>query len=495
MAGKYIGAIDLGTTGVRCVIFDRSAKPVSKAYRELSLSYPQPGWVEQDPEELFRATLSAMRGAIFQKAIPPEDIVSFGITNQRETTIVWDRTTGEAVYPAIVWQDRRTAAECERLRQDGVENDVRARTGLPLDPYFSATKLSWILKHVPQARARAENGEILFGTPDTWLLWKLTGAHLTDTSNASRTLLFNIYKLTWDEDLAGIFSIPLKCLPQVQPSLSQYASIKPEFIGRSVPITGILGDQQAALFGHVGLSRGATKVTWGTGAFLLANTCDKPVESSHRLLSTVFYSADDSVSYGLEGSVFVAGAAVQWLRDGLGIITDVAQSQELARSVESTGGVYFVPALTGLGAPYWDPHARGTIVGITRGTGRAQIVRAALEAIAYQTHALVRALEDDLGYRLDLLHVDGGAARNDFLCQFQSDILGTPIIRPAYLEMTARGAAFAAGLASGFWSTLDELADLSSSETRFEPGMKSAKRGLLVAGWQRAVERAKEWEK
>lgn len=493
--GEYTGAIDLGTTGVRCVIFDRSANPVAADYRELRLSYPQSGWVEQDPQELFQATLGVVRGAVAKSGIDCADISSFGITNQRETTIVWDRDTGKPIHPAIVWQDRRTAMECERLRSAGIEGDVRARTGLPLDPYFSASKLSWILQHVPQARVRAQKGELLFGTPDTWLLWKLTGHHLTDTSNASRTLLFNIAKMEWDDELLRTFSIPRQCLPRVLPSLSPFAAMKREFFHRSIPISGVLGDQQAALFGHIGLSRGALKVTWGTGAFLLMNTGDHPVESSHQLLSTVFYSDESSVSYGLEGAVFVAGAAIQWLRDGLGIISDAAESEDLARSVESTGGAYFVPALTGLGAPYWDPHARGTIVGITRGTGRAQIVRAALESIAYQTQAVVEAMEDDLGYRIDLLHVDGGAARNDFLCQFQSDILGIPIVRPGYLEMTARGAALAAGLTSGVWGAKDDLTGLAGAGTRFEPMMNSDQRDSLLAGWQRAVERAKGWDR
>lgn len=494
MRGKYIGAIDLGTTRVRCIIFDRSANPVSSAYHELALSYPQPGWVEQDPSEMFDATIAVVGQAIAKARIEAADIVAFGITNQRETAIVWDRVTGEPIYPAIVWQDRRTAADCERLRETDVEDDVRKKTGLPLDPYFSATKLSWILQHVPDARTRAEQADILFGTPDTWLIWKLTGRHMTDTSNASRTLLFNIHTLSWDDDLGRLFQIPRACLAQTQASLSQFADIKPEFLGRSIPITGVLGDQQAALFGHAGFARGSTKVTWGTGAFLLANTGEEPAESAHRLLTTVFYSTDLEASYGLEGSVFSAGAAIQWLRDGLGIINDAAQTEELARNVASTDGVYFVPALTGLGAPYWDPHARGTIVGITRGTKREHIVRATLEAIAYQTHAVVRAMEDDLGTRLDALHVDGGAARNAFLCQFQADILGIPVIRPEYLETTARGAAFAAGLTVGFWSGYDEILALSHCEQRFTPQMDGKERGNLLAGWARAIERAKDWE-
>ena len=494
MVTKYVGAIDLGTTGVRCVIFDPSGEPVSAAYRQLSLSYPHPGWVEQDPQEMFQATLAVVREAVAKTGIDAADIVAFGITNQRETAIVWDRKTGEPMYPAIVWQDRRTAADCERLREMGVEDDVQKRTGLPLDPYFSATKLSWILEHVPDARTRAEQGDILFGTPDTWLMWKLTGKHVTDTSNASRTLLFNIHTLSWDDDLGRLFQIPGACLGHTQASLSQFADIKPEFFGQSIPIAAVLGDQQAALFGHAGFARGSTKVTWGTGAFLLANTGDELVESANRLLTTVFYSTDLEVSYGLEGSVFSAGAAIQWLRDGLGIIEDASESDQMARNARSTKGVYFVPALTGLGAPYWDPSARGTIVGITRGTSREQIVRATLEAIAYQTNAVVWAMQEDLGSRLDMLHVDGGAARNDFLCQFQSDILDIPVIRPKYLEMTARGAAFAAGLRSGFWSGRDELIALARVGDRFDPKIETSERESLLAGWERAVGRAKGWE-
>jgi len=494
VVSEYIGAIDLGTTGVRCVVLDRSAKPVSAAYREFSLSYPHPGWVEQDPEEMFEAAVGVIGDALTRARISPNDIASFGLTNQRETTIVWDRATGEPIYPAIVWQDRRTASACQRLREDGKEDEVRRRTGLPLDPYFSATKIAWIMENVLGARVGAEKGDLLFGTPDTWLVWKLTGKHLTDTSNASRTSLFNIHSLAWDEELTNIFSIPQKCLPQVCLSLSVFGRLKPEIIGRSIPITGVLGDQQAALFGHGGFAQGATKVTWGTGAFLLSNTGDQPVESSHRLLTSVFYSKDSVVRYGLEGSIFIAGAAIQWLRDGLEIINDAAQTEELARNVASTDGVYFVPALTGLGAPYWDPHARGTIVGITRGTRREHIVRATLEAIAYQTHAVVRAMEDDLGSGLDALHVDGGAAKNAFLCQFQADILGIPVIRPEYLETTARGAAFAAGLTVGFWSGYDEILALPHSEQPFTPQMTIKERENLLAGWARAIERAKDWE-
>ena len=494
MTAEYIGAIDLGTTGVRCVIFDRFGVPLFSSYSELSLSYPQPGWVEQDPEEMFEATVAVVRGVLGQARLSADDVISFGLTNQRETTVVWNRATGKPLYPAIVWQDHRTVEICANLRKEGVEKEVRMRTGLPLDSYFSATKLAWILDNVPQARERAERGEILFGTPDTWLLWKLTGEHLTDTSNASRTLLLNIHSLSWDDELAKIFSIPRECLSQVRPSLSAFARIKEEVIGRAIPITTVLGDQQAALFGHGGFAEGSTKVTWGTGAFLMSNTGSQAVRSKHRLLTTIFYSSDKVVNYGLEGTVFVAGAAIQWLRDGLGIIGDAAQSEELARSVASTDGVYFVPALTGLGAPYWDPRARGTIVGITRGTRSQHIVRAALEAIAYQTCDVVRTMEDDLGFRLETLHVDGGAARNDFLCQFQADILGIPVIRSEYLEMTARGAAFGAGLTNGFWRGYDEILDLPQSEKRFTPEMNSGKREHLLSKWRRAVERAKEWE-
>lgn len=496
MANKYVGAIDLGTTGVRCVIFDHLAVPVASSYREMALSYPKPGWVEQDPDEIFEATLRVMKDALSHSGASTKDIVSFGITNQRETAILWDRRTGKPLYPAIVWQDRRTAPACKKIRQSGLEQEIFNSTGLTLDPYFSATKIAWMLDMVPGARRRAEKGELMFGTPDTWLVWRLTGKHLTDTSNASRTMLFNIRTLAWDEQLIKAFSITNRCLPQVLPSLSEFATIKPEFLnGDPIPITAILGDQQAALFGHCGFAKGSTKMTWGTGGFLLTNMGTKPVHSNHRLLTTVFFSSRAQVNYGLEGSIFVAGAAVQWLQKGLGIITNTQESDAMAQSVESTQGVYFVPALVGLGAPHWDPSARGTIVGITRGTSREHIVRAALEAIAYQTYDIAKAIEHDLGYPSEGLHVDGGAARNNFLCQFQSDILGIPVIRAEGLEMTSRGAALAAGLTSGFWKTTNELVSLLLPTTKFQPQMQTSKREELLGSWRQALQRSKGWQR
>ena len=489
---SYIGAIDLGTTGVRFVVFDQTGVPVGAAYRELSLSFPHPGWVEQNPEELLNQTIGVMREALAKNKIEPGKLAGIGITNQRETTIVWDKRTGKPAYPAIVWQDRRTAARCATIQG---ENWISERTGLRTDPYFSGTKLEWILKTHPELQALARSGELLFGTPDAWLIWNLTGVHATDPTNASRTLLFDIKKRRWDEGLCRFFSIPCECLPEVRPSISSFGRLKPEVIGESVPVAGVLGDQQAALFGQFGFDQGAAKVTWGTGAFLLLNIGDKPVISRHSLLTTIAYATESSVAYALEGSAFVAGAVIQWLRDELGLIANAGETDAIARTVSSTDGVYFVPAFAGLGAPYWDPTARGTIIGLTRGTTRAQLVRAALEGIAYETHDLVRAMEEDAGSQLTELRVDGGAARNDFLCQFQADILGIPVVRPKNLETTARGAAFAAGLGVGFWDGLDELKRLPRAKEQFVPQMDESTRTRLLSGWHRAVERAKEWTK
>jgi glycerol kinase len=493
---SYIGAIDIGTSGVRFVLFDRDARVISSAYQEIPLSYPKPGWVEQDPERLFAAALTVANAAFAGEGIRPTELAAIGITNQRETSIVWDRSTGKPVYPAIVWQDRRTAGRCAELQGSDNGKLVRARTGLPIDPYFSATKVEWLLENVPGLSARAARGEVLFGTVDTWLLWRLAGVHTTDPTNASRTLLFDIRKSCFDSDLLSIFGVTETCLPEVQPSLSIFGYTHPEVFGARVPVAGVLGDQQAALFGQAGFTDGEAKVTWGTGAFLLMNTGHRPIASEHGLLTTIAYaSPDEAPYYALEGSVFVAGAAIQWLRDGLGIIEDAAQSNALAQGVSSTDGVYFVPALTGLGAPYWDPHARGTIIGITRGTRREHIVRAALEGIAYQTYDVVRALERDAGSRLTELRVDGGAAKNEFLCQFQSDLLGIPVTRPAILETTALGAAFAAGISVGFWKDFTALQNLYRTEQRYTPSMKEDERERLLSGWKGAVERAKGWGK
>jgi len=495
VADKYVAAVDLGTTGVRCVIFDSHAVCISSSYQEISLSYPKPGWVEQDPEEMFQATLTVLRGCLETGGIPVTDIASIGITNQRETAIVWDPETKIPIYPAIVWQDRRTSPTCRHLRERGLEESVFSKTGLTIDPYFSASKIAWILDTVPGARRRAEKGQLICGTPDTWLVWRLSNTHVTDASNASRTSLFNLHTMSWDDRLMNIFSVPPSCLPTILPSLSQFSLVDPEFAHRDdLPISAVLGDQQAALFGHYGLTQGSTKMTWGTGGFLLSNTGSKPFESKHRLLTTVFFSSKDKVSYGLEGSVFVAGAAIQWLRDGLGVIADAKQTSDMAKSLRSTEGVYFVPALVGLGAPHWDPSARGTIVGITRGTRKEHIVRAALEAIAFQTYEIVKALEDDLGYQLEALQVDGGAARNDFLCQFQADILGIPVIRAESVEMTSRGAALAAGLSSGFWASSKQVSSLSPASAQFDPHMSKASQQELIYSWKQAVQRSKGWQ-
>lgn len=491
---EHVGAIDLGTAGVRCVVFDRGAQPVASAYRELPLSFPRPGWVEQDPEEMISATLVVVREALGRAELGLHDLAAMGITNQRETVVAWDRETGRPLHRAIVWQDRRTAARCEELRAAGAERGVRERTGLPLDPYFSATKLSWLLDHVPGLRGKAERGAALCGTVDSWLLWNLCGVHATDGTNASRTLLYDIRNGRWDPELLGLFGVPAGCLPEVRPSLFRYSDARRDLSGAAFPVAGILGDQQAALFGQGCHNPGEGKVTWGTGAFLLQNVGVEAVESHHGLLTTVAYTREGGdPCYALEGSVFVAGAAIQWLRDGLGILDDAAGSEILATSVRSNEGVYFVPALSGLGAPYWDPYARGTILGLTRGTTRAHLARATLEAIAYQTHGVVRAMEADAGVPLAELRVDGGAARNDFLCQFQADILGIPVLRPAVLETTSLGAAFAAGLAVGFWPDLAAVRDLLPEPTRFVPAMPPAERDHLLDGWWRAVDRSRGW--
>jgi len=493
---EYIGAIDIGTSGVRFVVFDHNAIAVASAYQEVPLYYPEPGWVEQDPEQLVEMTLAVIRAALAQGDIRPTDLAAVGLTNQRETTIVWDRPTGKPVYPAIVWQDRRTAGRCRELQDTEAARMIRARAGLPIDPYFSATKLEWLLENVSGLAARAARGEVLFGTVDTWLLWHLTGKHLTEPTNASRTLLYDIHEGEFDPDLLSLFDIPVACLPTVRPSLSVFGHTLPDLFGARIPVAGILGDQQAALFGQTCFTAGEAKATWGTGAFLLMNTGQLPIASEHGLLTTIAYAPpDEAPFYAIEGSIFVAGAVIQWLRDGLGLIEDAAQSNALAQGVSSTENVYFVPALTGLGAPHWDPYARGTILGITRGTRREHIVRAALEGIAYQTYDVVRALEHDTGECLSELRIDGGAARNDFLCQFQSDLLGIPLVRPSILETTALGAAFAAGVSSGFWEDLAALRSLYRVEQRYTPLMKEAKRERLLANWTRAVERAKDWER
>jgi len=489
-----IGAIDIGTTGVRFVSYDEEANPVTSAYRELPVATPKPGWVEQDPEILLASTLTVLNEVLGQDNEQANSLAGIGLTSQRETVVVWDRETGRPLHPAIVWQDRRTAKRCDELRQRDQGSRIYDRTGLSLDPYFSATKIEWLLEHVPGLRTSAVNGTALFGTVDSWLLWHLTGEHVTDDTNASRTMLFNIDHREWDDDILTLFGVPKSALPRVCPSLSVFGRIKPELVAAGVPIAGVLGDQQGSLLGQGIVSPGKAQVTWGTGAFLLMNTGERRTRSRSGLLTTIARtSSDEPPVYALEGSIFVAGAAIQWLRDAMGLLADAAESQEMSDKVDSTDGVVFVPALTGLGSPHWDPDARGLIIGITRGTRREHLVRAALEAIAYQTHDVVRAMEDDTGSRLPELRVGGGAAKNDFLCQFQSDILGIPVVRPRHMETTAQGAAFAAGVAVGLWDDVDAVSDLWQEDRRFESTMTPAVRKALLCDWSRAVERAKSW--
>ena len=493
---RYVLALDQGTTSSRAIIFNREGRPVAKAQKEFRQIYPKPGWVEHDPTEIWQSQLEVAREAIQKAGATASDISALGLTNQRETTVVWDRKTGRPLYSAIVWQCRRTAPICDELRTAGLAETIRSKTGLVLDAYFSATKLRWLLDNVPGLKAKAEAGEVAFGTVDTWLIWNLTGGrvHATDSSNASRTMLFNLQTLTWDEELLRVLDIPPTVLPDIRPSSGILGETTPELFGLPIPIAGDAGDQQAALFGQGCFTPGQAKNTYGTGCFLLVNTGDHPVSSSQGLVTTVAWGLDGRATYALEGSVFIAGAAVQWLRDGLGLIGSAAETAELAASVPDTGGVYFVPAFVGLGAPYWDPYARGTIVGLTRGTGRAHLVRAALEAIAYQTRDVLEAVSADLSVPLKGLRVDGGGAANDFLMQFQADILGLPVERPAFGETTALGAAFLAGLATGFWRDTTQLAGLRQVDRTFTPGLPADARRSLYARWRKAVERSLAWE-
>lgn len=491
---QYILSIDAGTTSARCVLFDRNGHSCSSAQKELHVQCPQDGWVEQDAMELWNVQLEVCRAAIAQLRIAPEQIAAIGITNQRETTVVWDRKTGAPIAPAIVWQCRRTAEYADELRDRGLESMLRDKTGLVLDAYFSATKLHWILEHVPDARRRALAGELLFGTVDSWLVWNLTGgtAHVTDASNASRTMLFNIHTMQWDEEILHELEIPACMLPRVLPTSGIAAKTMPELFGCALPIAGIAGDQQAALFGQGCLVPGDAKNTYGTGCFLLMNTGSKPVDSENGLLTTVAWDIGGTVTYALEGSVFVAGAAIQWLRDELGLIEKASDSEAEARSVRDTGGVYLVPAFTGLGAPYWDSYARGVLIGLTRGTTRAHVIRAALESLAYQTADVLDVMEKDASLRLQTLKADGGASANDFLMEFQADIIDTPVERPACVETTALGAAYLAGLAVGYW-TDQQIHEIVISDRRFEPQMETAYRRKLLAGWHNAVQRSLGW--
>ncbi|MGK5027624.1 glycerol kinase GlpK [Janthinobacterium sp. RB2R34] len=493
---KYILALDQGTTSSRAILFDHAGHLHACAQGEFRQIFPQPGWVEHDANEIWDSQLSVLRQVMRDSGVAATDVAAIGVANQRETTVLWDRATGQPVANAIVWQDRRNASFCEQLLAEGKAELIQQKTGLVLDAYFSATKLKWLLDNVPGARARAERGELAFGTIDSWLIYKLSGAHLTDTSNASRTMLFNIHTQQWDADLLALLDIPASLLPQVVPSSGVAAHTHADLLGVPLPIAGIAGDQQAATFGQACLKPGMAKNTYGTGCFMLMNVGKKPLSSKNRLLSTVGWrlgDGQDSTDYLLEGSAFIAGAAVQWMRDGLGIIKHSSEVEALATSVPDTGGLVFVPAFAGLGAPYWDPYARGTLIGITRGTGRAHIARAALEGVAYQNVDVLSAMQDDAGIALSELRVDGGAARNDMLMQFQSDILNVPVVRPEVTETTALGAAYLAGLAVGFWSSLDEIASQWRVARRFEPKMAEDERLTRLHKWQRAVERSRDW--
>lgn len=494
---KYIVALDQGTTSSRAVVLDNNANIISIAQHELTQIYPKSGWVEHDPLEIWASQSSTLVEALAKADINSDQVAAIGITNQRETTVIWERETGKPIYNAIVWQCRRTADICEQLKQDGLEEYIHHNTGLVVDPYFSATKVKWILDHVEGARERAYRGELLFGTIDTWLVWKMTQGrvHVTDYTNASRTMLFNIRDLDWDDKLLKHLDIPRIMLPSVRKSSEIYGKTNIGGKGGTrIPIAGIAGDQQAALFGQCCVKAGMAKNTYGTGCFMLMNTGEKAVTSSHGLLTTIACGPSGEVNYALEGAVFMAGASIQWLRDEMKLIRDADDSEYFASKVPNSNGVYVVPAFAGLGAPYWDPYARGGILGLTRGVNANHIIRATLESIAYQTRDILEAMQADSGIRLHALRVDGGAVVNNFLMQFQSDILGTPVERPEVREVTALGAAYLAGLAVGFWSSLDELQDKATIEKTFKPGIETTERNYRYAGWKKAVNRTLHWE-
>jgi glycerol kinase len=493
---KYVLALDQGTTSSRAIVFDERGRPRAAAQKEFRQHFPRPGWVEHDAEEIFRSQLACARTALRKAKLGPSRLAAIGITNQRETVVVWDRRTGKPAHRAIVWQDRRTAERCEALKKAGLAETIRAKTGLVIDPYFSATKLEWLLANVPGLKERAEKGELLFGTIDSWLAWKLTSGklHLTDPSNASRTQLYDIHRGAWDEELLKIFGVPRAMLPQVLPSSQVYGTTAKSMLGAEVPIAGIAGDQQAALFGQACHEAGMAKNTYGTGCFLLLNTGAEAIASKSGLVTTCAAQAG-AKQFALEGSVFIGGAVVQWLRDGLRLIKKSVDVEKLAASVRDSGGVYFVPAFAGLGAPYWDPYARGTIVGMTRGSNAGHIARAALESIAFQSAELLHAMEQDSGVKSKELRVDGGAAADDLLMQFQSDLLGVPVVRPRVLETTALGAAYLAGLATGVWGSREEIAKQWKVAKRFEPKMKREEAERRMEEWKRALERARGWGK
>jgi len=483
MEKKYVLALDQGTTSSRAILFDRNGEIVSLSQHEFKQIYPKPGWVEHDPLEIWETQLNSAREAV--KDINPAEIACIGITNQRETTVLWDKNTGKPVYNAIVWQSRQTSEICDELKKEGLEPYINENTGLVIDAYFSGTKIKWILDNVHDVREKAENGDILFGTIDTWLVWNLTGgrAHITDYSNASRTMIYNIRKLEWDEKILSVLGIPQSLLPEVKQSSEVYENTVKDILGAEIPISGMAGDQQSALFGQLCFQEGMVKNTYGTGCFMLMNTGEKIVRSHNGLVTTVAWGLNGKVEYALEGSIFVAGAAIQWLRDELRIIHDAADSEYFAKKVKDNNGVYMVPAFTGLGAPYWDMYARGAIVGLTRGASRNHIIRAALESIAYQTKDVIESMIDDSGINLTAMKVDGGATANEFLMQFQADILNVNIERPEVTETTALGAAYLAGLAVGFWKSKGEIAQNWSMSKKFRPSM----------GWKKAVERSKNW--
>ena len=486
---KYIMALDQGTTSSRCILFDKAGNICSMAQREFEQIYPKPGWVEHNPMEIWSTQYAVMSEAMALVGAKPKDIAGIGITNQRETTIVWDKETGEPVYNAIVWQCRRTAKDINLLVKDGYADVIKAKTGLVPDAYFSATKIAWILSNVAGARKKAEEGRLLFGTVDTWLIWKLTGGavHVTDYTNASRTMLFDLHNRCWDKELLEKFNIPEVMLPIVKPSSCIYGYTDPSVLAGNIAIAGAAGDQQAALFGQCCFEPGEVKNTYGTGCFLLMNTGDKPVESKHGLITTIAAGSDDQLHYALEGSVFTGGAIVQWLRDEMRLIRSSSQSEDYARMVNDTNGVYIVPAFSGMGAPYWNPYARGCVVGLSRGANKEHFIRASLESIAYQTYDVLKAMESDTGHIVKELKVDGGASANDFLMEFQADILGAKIRRPKCIETTALGAAYLAGLAVGFFKDLNEIRDNWQLASTFESSMAPSDRDTLLAGWRRAV--------
>ena len=494
---KFIMALDSGTTSNRAILFDESGHVCSVAQKEFTQLFPQPGWVEHDPEEIFSSQLEVARQAMSAIGATAADIAAIGITNQRETTICWDRHTGQPVYNAIVWQCRRTADYCAQLEAEGLVETIRGKTGLVIDPYFSGTKLRWILENVPGVRRRAERGDILFGTVETWLIWKLTGGrvHVTDYSNASRTMLFNIHTLRWDDEILHKFGIPKRMLPTPMPSSCCYGQTEAHFFGAPIRISGAAGDQQAALFGQACFTPGTSKCTYGTGAFLLMNTGETPIFSNNGLVTTIAWGLNGKVHYALEGSVFVAGAAIQWLRDELRVIESAADSEYMAQKVPDTGGCYVVPAFTGLGAPYWDAYARGAILGLTRGVNKYHIIRATLDSITYEIGDILSAMEADAGIRLSALRVDGGASANNYLMQTQADITAAPVDRPKCVETTAAGAAYLAGLSVGFWQDMEQIQAIRRTDRVFQPKLSQAERMERLSGWKKAISCARGWAK